>query len=277
MDILIIKDKLVIIDYINDKEFIVKQNIGTFIKSYFDPQSTLFKSISLKFYDNYSGYKKSIGHYFSYVYSADKYVNYKDSERVKQIEQKATIRHELYKETLFDNNIFCDYYFLNPLIFKNSLRQEHLLGAILYFSTGIKCSASFNNQPHIKKFIPSNGARYPFIPIILINKCGNIASGEYQYHTFLHSLIRRGDCVDDKDFQVRIIFKGVVERVMSRYPNGVAYRDLLFDLGHLIATLKKCLSHYKIKYIMNIDSNNLDEINLMELEFLSIDLELDTL
>ena len=62
---------------------------------------------------------------------------------------------------------------------------------------------------------------------------------------------------------------------MSRYPNGIAYQDLLFDLGHLVATLKQCFAHYKISYILKTVINDNPALNLMELELLSIDLKIE--
>ena len=63
---------------------------------------------------------------------------------------------------------------------------------------------------------------------------------------------------------------------MSRYPKGIVYQDLLFDLGHLITTLKMCFPHYRISYTSrtSIDANS--EVNLMDLELLSIDLRINT-
>lgn len=276
MDILLVNDKLLVLDYERDKEYVVEKNSGTFIKSFFTNGEQFSKAIQRRLGERSITHRKKIGHKFSLLYSEKRYVNYFDLQAVTEVEDKATARHEIYKETFSSHEIIGDYYFLNPILFKNKLAKEDLLGAILYFSSGIKCSAKFNSQSHIKKFIPSNGARYPFFPVIYINNGGNITPGVYKYHPYLHSLIRFKDNQHSKDFDIRIIFKGTVERVMSRYPNGVAYQDLLFDLGHLITTLKMCFSHYGISYTLrtSIDANS--EVNLMDLELLTIDLRINT-
>lgn len=275
MDILLVNDKLSVLDYEQDKEYVVKKNLGEFIRSFFTGKEQFSKAIQLRLGGKSTTHRKKIGHKFSLLYSEKRYVNYTNLQAVTKVEEKATARHEIYKEAFLSNEAIGDYYFLNPILFKKNLTNEDLLGAILYFSSGIKCSAKFNSQPHIKKFVPSNGARYPFFPIIYINNSGNIAPGVYKYHSYLHSLIRMEGKQNSKNFDIRIVFNGNVERVMSRYPNGVAYQDLLFDLGHLIATLKKCFSHYGISYNLHTSINTNSELNLMELELLTIDLKLN--
>ena len=276
MDILLVNDKLLIVYYERDKEYEVEKNLGTFIKSFFTQGEKFSKAIQQRLKAKSTTHRKEIGHKFSLLYSEKRYVNYTNLQAVAEVEEKATSRHEIYKETFSSNEIIGDFYFLNPILFKNNLKNEDLLGAILYFSSGIKCSAKFNAQPHIKKFIPSNGARYPFFPIIYINNWGNIIPGTYKYHPYLHSLIRITDKPHSKDFDIRIVFKGTVERVMSRYPNGVAYQDLLFDLGHLITTLKMCFSHYGISYTLRTSMDANSEVNLMDLELLTVDLRINT-
>ena len=210
MDILIINDKLMILDYEHDKEYLVEKNIGTFIKSFLAEEGQFSEAIKLRLGGKQTNHRKIIGHKFSLLYSSKRYVNYANAEAVAQIEEKATARHEIYKEALLNDAEGGDFYFLNPIIFKKNLRKEDLLGAVLYFSSGIKCSAQFNSEPHIKKFIPSNGARYPFFPVIYINNCEGITPGVYKYHSWLHSLIRLDDKSYSTNFDVRVIFKGSV-------------------------------------------------------------------
>lgn len=89
-----------------------------------------------------------------------------------------------------------------------------------------------------------------------------------------HSLVGIKDKKYSKNFDIRIVFHGMVERIMSRYPNGIAYQDLLFDLGHLIAILKTCLSYYGISYTLRTSVSSDSKFNLMELEILTIDIKL---
>jgi len=119
------------------------------LKSFFTNREQFSKAIQRRLGGKSTTHRKEIGHKFSLLYSEKRYVNYADLQAVTEVEDKATARHEIYKETFSSDEIIGDYYFLNPILFKNKLAKEDLLGAILYFSSGIKCSAKFNSQPLI--------------------------------------------------------------------------------------------------------------------------------
>ena len=75
MDILLVNDKLLIVDYERDKEYEVEKNLGTFIKSFFTQGEKFSKAIQQRLKAKSTTHRKEIGHKFSLLYSEKRYVN----------------------------------------------------------------------------------------------------------------------------------------------------------------------------------------------------------
>lgn len=91
-------------------------------------------------------------------------------------------------------------------------------------------------------------------------------------HGLVHLRNKVLTSLPDGTFQIN--YFADMSRVMIRYPNGIAYRDLILDYGHLLATLKKCLIYYKIDLFSiretGAESEPLTALDLINLPFLQV-------
>lgn len=281
MDIVLVNGNLVIVDYLNAKETLICKKKGLFLKVFSEKKGKVYKELALKL-NLYSLLRdKIIGHPYSLIYSSKSYVDYRDINTVSKLEEKVSKNSSLYEE--YRGHEQTSFYFLNPIIYKKSLTALDKIGALLYFTSAVKCSATFHEFPHVKKFIPSNGARYPFKPVILVHdeSVVPLKTGIYKYDMRSHALIRLGNYIQESTSNsvLSIIYCADVTRVMNRYPAGISYRDLLFDYGHLLDTLKKCTKHYGILDFLTLKCDNDNNIKahgeqkLLELIFARLEID----
>lgn len=283
MDAILENGNLLLVDYIKLKEFSINQNKGLFLKTLWEDNSSFYKTIAFKL-NYYSILKKNIfSHPYSLCYSSSYFVDYRNNIEVSNLEAEADKKYIEFEEC--NPNKSAIYYFLNPILYKSFLGRLDKVAALLYFTAGVKSSARFNKLPHIKKFIPSNGARYPFKILIFI-KNENIAPlkvGIYEYDMKSHALVKKTNefPMEDSKSSISIIYFADITRVINRYPSSIFYRDLLFDYGHLIGILRNCVKHYgigeflKITEFIDNDFEIKKEKNLLELPFLQLDFTLD--
>lgn len=279
MDIIVVNNSLLLIDYLKNKEYVVKKNKALFFHTLLTAPSSHEIFFTLNSYNLLKS--AQIGHPYSLVYSYAHYIDYRDEQAVQLQEENVIAKKTDYEESQESNYTNMSHYFLNPIIYKNQLSWLDKIGALLYFTCGVKCAAKFHDTDHIKKFIPSNGARYPFKATIAVNTAQHvpIASATYYYDMRNHGLIKLCDDLPDRmaPNTLEIIYRADVARIMARYPNGVAYRDLVLDFGHLLATLKMCIQHYKLEcFSLHEDNcqNILNDNNIMNLPFLQLTLKM---
>jgi hypothetical protein len=279
MDLLFINDELIVVDYFKSREFKIKLKRGSFIRNLYDKKGTLRNWTASAQSPKLGTERDSVGHKFSLVYSHKKYINYGDSVAVEKSEARSSLRETVYPEVTEDCSKTCDYYFLNPILFKRTLQPIDRLGALLYFTSAVKSPAKFKDNPHIKKFIPSNGARYPFTPLIHVGEDSLFKQGIYSYSPRIHALVhdKSADKIEKLERGMKITFRAVVERVMARYPHSIAYLDLLFDLGHLLETLKGCLRHYELEKYVELKLFGGNTTSLLKPKFIDMEIDLNAL
>lgn len=132
-----------------------------------------------------------------------------------------------------------------------------LLSRLIYFAFGqIGDRYMKVTGKHIRKTVPSGGARHPIETYFFIkNPDLNLTPGIYHYNVEKHALnlvkeyseleidnlIRSKLLLDEKrgqfDFSLAIVYTCIFERSMFRYRESRSYRVMQFDLGHLTQNL----------------------------------------
>jgi hypothetical protein len=284
MDTVIANGSLLIVDYLRLKEFSVAKNKGSFLRTMWEKNSPIYTKIIFKL-NYYSLLKENfIPHSYLLSYSSNYFINYRNDNAVKELEAETDKKYISYEECQAKERV--NRYFLNPILYKKSLSLADKLAALLYFTVGVKCIARFNKLPHLKKFIPSNGARYPFKTIIYVNdeNIFNLKAGVYKYDMKSHALVEttKHPTTFTPKNNLSIIYSADITRVVNRYPNAIYYKDLLFDYGHLVSILRSCIRHYNIGKYSTItdyvyeDFTLTKENQLLDLPFLQIDFTQDS-
>lgn len=137
---------------------------------------------------------------------------------------------------------------------KTVLLNSSLLSWILYYAFGqIGIRYMQETGAHIRKTVPSGGARHPIeVYFFLACPLGHITPGIYHYNVEHHGLvlikklsseavlqtIRQKILLDENrpgfDIQAAFVYSCVFERSMFRYRESRSYRVMQFDLGHIL-------------------------------------------
>lgn len=141
---------------------------------------------------------------------------------------------------------------------KNKLiKLDHiLLSRLLYYAFGqIGVRAMKVTGNHVRKTVPSGGARHPIEAYLIILDVPKLDSGIYHYNVKDHALtliksinytdaqeiIKRNLLLDNNrpgfDFKIAIIYSCMFSRSMFRYRESRSYRVMQFDIGHLTQNL----------------------------------------
>lgn len=148
---------------------------------------------------------------------------------------------------------------------KQSIMTIELLSRLLYFNFGeIGPRYMRITGKHIKKTVPSGGARHPFECYLILVDVQDIACGIYHYNvkqhvlTHLHSLnqdqsqsvIKKHLLLDENrpgfNMRVAMVYSCVFRRSMFRYRESRSYRVMQYDLGHLTQNLTLLAKSYHL-------------------------------
>lgn len=118
--------------------------------------------------------------------------------------------------------------------------ERTALGHLLFWTFGCLRVASFHDErlPALLKSTPSKGARHPFEAYLRVGSAGCLAPGLYHYHVGSHSLevLPNTDFPDTPCLAV-VLITAVFDRIQWRYRHSWAYKDLFYELGHVVGTL----------------------------------------
>lgn len=134
--------------------------------------------------------------------------------------------------------------------------DKSMLARLLYYAFGEvgKRHMRVTGQ-HVRKTVPSGGARHPIEAYLIIKDVPDIDAGIYHYNVKDHALtsclslssesahqvIREKILLDDNrpgfDFSLAILYSCVFARSMFRYRESRSYRVMHYDMGHLTQNL----------------------------------------
>jgi SagB-type dehydrogenase family enzyme len=140
---------------------------------------------------------------------------------------------------------------------KRSELSLPLLGRLLYYAFGQIGERHMQvTGAHVRKTVPSGGARHPIEVYILIKETiDSIPPGIYHYNVKKHALtliqsldghaieavisekLLKDDNRPGFDYKIAFVYACIFERSMFRYRESRSYRVMQFDLGHLYQNL----------------------------------------
>lgn len=111
------------------------------------------------------------------------------------------------------------------------------LGHLLFWAFGELREGRFFDMPMLFKAVPSMGARHALEAYLELPEGLELAAGLYHYDVAAHALARLGE--RGPAGRPTLYVAAVFERFQWRYRSSVSYKDVLHDLGHAQANLKR--------------------------------------
>lgn len=123
------------------------------------------------------------------------------------------------------------------------------LSHLLFWGYGRLREVYFHQLPSMLKSVPSMGARHPFEAYVLVAEDSVLDKGIYHYRVEQHTLEyigeqpakeqeqqKKGDTYEAR--AIRLVTTAIFDRFQWRYRHSWNYKDLYYDFGHVLATLK---------------------------------------
>jgi SagB-type dehydrogenase family enzyme len=159
------------------------------------------------------------------------------------------------------------------------------LSRLLYYAFGQIGTRNMRvTGEHIRKTIPSGGARHPIEAYLIISDIPDISVGIYHYNVKEHALtlvqslqkeeakkiIQNNILLDENrpgfSYCMAIVYSCVFERSMFRYREARSYRVMHYDMGHITQNLSFLARAYGLNLYCGYSCNEKEIENIIGLD-----------